>query len=193
MKLFLSALLLAALPAAFAQNPAPEQNNSNVPGEPSVQGGQDQGAYRVDDLVARSVPRACPVFLTAANVDAPARIFPVADASTSGDGALKLRFQYRSKLPIRSVSITAHLRVKTNKYALDARNLDVPLTIQGTPQLNRPGEHFLQLSLPNHVYLYGVARVSVNSVTFTDGEVLTPNSPEMCGVNGQGAQRIEAK
>lgn len=135
---------------------------------------------------------ACPVFLTAASVAPVGRVMPVAQW-TPGDGSLQLHFQYQSKSPIESVAITAHLKVKTDQYALDAKDLEIPLTFAGTGEVDRPGEHILKFALPPNVYLYGVARVTLDSIIFTTGEVWRPQSAGQCGVNGHGPERVEAK
>ena len=181
MKLLLSALLLAALPAGFAQSPAPSDFDA---------AGMQISNGQPSQITSIGPQRHCPVFLTAASVDAPARVLPVANTGGFGDGVLKLHFRYQSPLPIKSVSIHAHLRVKTDKYALDAREVDIPFTIAGTKLLDDSREHSIDLDLPPNVYIYGVARVSLNSVTFTTGEVLTPRSPYSCGVNGNANVKI---
>lgn len=189
MKLFVSALLLAAVPAVFAQNPSSDANQQ------AAQQAFGPGHF-VGDLWAHKVElvsqTGCPLTLTSATVAPEGRVMPVAQW-TPGDGSLRLQFQYASRLPVQSVALTAHLKVKTDEYALDATDLEIPLTFAGTRELDRPGEHSLRLVLPHNFYLYGVARVSVDAITFTTGQVWRPAGAGQCGVNGHGAERIEGK
>lgn len=134
----------------------------------------------------------CPVVLTSASVTPRGRMMPVAQW-TQDDGSLWLQFQYQSRLPIQSVSATAHLKVKTDEYALNARDLEIPLTFSSTVEMDRPGQHSLKFALPQNLYLYGVVRVSLESVTFTTGQVWRPAPADRCGVNGNGLDRVEAK
>jgi hypothetical protein len=195
MKLFVPALVVlgmsAAVPAMGAQEYVPPQS-------PAQTSGGVTGGVAAMEGIPQAAPRtsadqsACPLTLTSASVAPEGRVMPVSQW-TQGDGTLRLHFQNQSRLPVQSVALVAHLKVKADAYALDARELVIPLTFAGTKELDRPGEHSLVLALPHNFYLYGVARVSVDSITFTTGEVWKPASAGECGVNGHGADRIEAR
>lgn len=187
MKLFFSALL-AAVPAVFAQNPSPS------PTQHAAQTTIGPGHY-VGDLSAHKVEpqRSCPVFVTAASADAPAQYLPTVPPDSLHKSMLTLHLQYQSRLDVESVRMTVHLRMKNKKYELDTTDLEIPVTIHATPWFDRPGEHALQFPLPRNLYFFGVARASVDSITFTSGEVWRPRAPETCAMNGQGTEQIEAK
>lgn len=137
MKLFLSALLLAAVPAAFAQN-QPQQG----PFEPGVALSHSSPAT-VEAMKAQAeymnhlaLQPVCPLFVTAASVAAPAGYLPVSQRRPD-DGTLTLHFRNQSGKAIRSESVTATVKVKTNIYDLDAHPVALQLTGSGTDDVNR--------------------------------------------------------
>src|SRR5579863_464724 len=82
MKLFLSALLLAAMPAAFAQNqPVPSSPDLGVAGMAASNG-----------QVYPFLQRVCPLDFTAASVTSPAGYLPVSQRRPD-DGTLTLHFR----------------------------------------------------------------------------------------------------
>ena len=187
MKLFLSALLLAAATAVFAQNPSPSPTEA---AQPTL-----GPAHYVGDLSAHKVEpqRSCPVFVTAASADAPAQYLPTAPPDSLHKSMLTLHLQYQSRLEVESVRMTVHVRMKNNKYDLDTTDLEIPVTIHATAGFDSAGEHALQFPLPRNVYFFGVAQASVDSVSFTSGEVWRPQGRQTCGWNGQGSEQIGAK
>lgn len=194
MRLFLSALLLAALPAAFAQNqPAQPSYQTGVvvsnPGQSTVQDMKAQAEY----LNHLMVQTGCPLYLSAASVAEPGRYLPVKQA-TPDDGVLQLHFRNQSGKAIRSASITATVKVKTNVYALDAHPIALQLTLSDVNDVNRDLSHLSLIVLPRHFYLFGVAQVSLDRVTYADGTTWTaPQQNNDCRTHGQGLDRIEAK
>lgn len=179
MRLFLSALLLlAAFPAASAQN----QASGGPAGDPA--------AHRISPPGME--PGGCPVELTSATVAPKAGYLPV-NSRTAGDGALDLHFRNESGRPIRSASVTAHLQIKTNIYSLDAAPLDLRLTFSGTDDLDWEADQIRNIPLPGHLYLFGVARVALDKVTWADGAIWTAAAGDTCSVSGLGSERIEAK
>jgi hypothetical protein len=180
MKLFVSALFLAAAPLALAQS-AP-QNSQNTPRQIPLHGMNDLVAHKASPVT----PGGCPLQLTSASVAPAAGLLPVGTRS-SGDGALDLHFRNQSGKAIRSASITAHLKVKTNVYALDARPLEVQLSFSGTTDLDKEVDQLTRIALPGHVYLFGVATVTLDQVTFADGTFwIADRNANTCSVGGLG-------
>lgn len=181
MKLFLSALLLAAATTALAQNSASNQLAA-------------QSATLTNDLVAHKVmlmdQTGCPLFLKSASVAPHAGYLPV-DSRRTDDPALDLHFYNRSGKPIQSASITAHLRVKTNVYVLDAHPLDLHLTVSGTSGVDKALDQLAQIALPDHVYVFGVAQVTLDQVMFTDGSLWNASpTHNACATTGPAIDRI---
>jgi hypothetical protein len=183
MKLFVSALLLAAVPAAFAQSQGPARSI------PLIQPGQDISPQQKDalekasgmtraeiDALLDSVTQAgCPLYLRSASVAPEGGYLPVT-AQNRQDGVLDLHFHNQSGKPIASVAITAQVNVKTNIYALDAHTLQLRLAMAGTQDLDKTLDQIQHIVLPQHVYLFGVAQVTLDQVTFVDGSVWTASS-----------------
>ena len=187
MKLFLSALLLAAAPLLLAQNQAPS------PSQQTAQRADGPGIL-ADNLVAHMAARVdqtgCPLFLQSASVASAAGFLPV-DARENGSGTLSLHFRNQSGKPIHAASITAHLRIKTDIYDLDAHPLDLRLTLSGTQDLDKTLDQFQRIVLPQHLYLFGVAQVTLDQVTFADGAVWTAaQTHTTCATTGAGTERI---
>lgn len=194
MKLFLSALLLAVVPAASAQN-QPQQGPfkpgvvvSN-PSPATVEAMKAQAEY----MNHLTLQIGCPLFLTAASVAAPAGYLPVAQRRPD-DGTLTLDFRNQSGKTIRSASITATVNVKTDIYALDAHPVSLQLTFSGTDDVNRDLDQLSRIELPHHYYVFGLAEVSLDRVTYADGASWTnPKPNNYCRTNGQGVKTVEAK
>jgi hypothetical protein len=170
-KLFVSALLLAAASAAFTQNQTQNAPRVTVtqtaPASP-----QAQAQAVVQSLADRLNQAGCPLYLRSASVASEGGYLPVT-AKSRQDGALDLHFRNQSGKPIASASITARVSVKTNVYALDAHTLELRLTLSGTQDLDKTLDQIQHIVLPPHVYLFGVARVTLDQVTFADGGVWT--------------------
>jgi len=190
MKLFLSALVLAAGTAAFAQNPsaAADQQAAQL---------ANQAGIIVNDLVAhRLVPSeqiGCPLYLESAFASSAAGLLPI-DARVHGGGMLSLHFRNQSGKAIRSAAVTAHLRVKTNIYDLDAHALDLRLTVSGTSRVDKALSQAESLTLPQNIYPFGVARVTLDQVTFEDGSVWTASpAGNTCATSGPSSEKVELK
>jgi hypothetical protein len=195
MRLFVSALFLAAAPLALAQNQAPVQSLQPDPALQAkirAQAGQIQVQFQtLMDLMSQT---GCPLYLKSASVAPAAGLLPVGTRNNS-DGALNLRFRNQSGKAIRSASITAHLKIKTNVYALDARPLEVQLSFSGTTDLDKDVDQLTRVALPGHVYLFGVATVTLDQVSFADGTfwIADHNAKNICKVSGLGEQLLQAK
>lgn len=195
MKLFVSALLMAALPAAFAQN-------HRVPPQVNTEAAETQApdALTQSELIEKAKAEAaeqvaplflpvCPLLMNAASVAAPAGYLPV-DQSMPQEGTLTLHFQNLSGKRIRSASITAKVKVKTNIYALDAHPIALQLTFSGTDDVDLHISQVRQIALPGNYYLFGMAQVSLDRVTYADGTSWTASQHNYCRLNGQGSEQI---
>jgi len=196
-RLFVSALLLAAVPAVFAQqNPGQAavvlQNGAAV--SLQQQAALAKGAAEEAAELSRMRQTGCPLYLESASVAPEAGYLPVT-AQNRQDGALDLHFRNQSGKAIASAAITARVNVKTNVYALDAHPLELHLTLPGTEDLDKALDQMEHIVLPQHVYLFGVARVTLDQVTYADGSVWTaPANQNVCRTSGPlGAERVEAK
>jgi hypothetical protein len=192
-KLFVSALLLAAVPAAFAQ-----QNSGQaviVTSNGAAPTPQQKAALAKAQAEAEAVGRimnqtGCPLYMQSASVAPEGGYLPVT-AQNRQDGALDLHFRNQSGKAITSASITARVNVKTNIYALDAHPLELRLALSGTQDLDKTLDQFEHIVLPQHVYLFGVAQVSLDQVTFADGSVWTAEPRNnMCHTSGPGVEQI---
>lgn len=194
MKLFLSSLLLAALPAAFAQNQSPQgpfQPGVVVshPSPATVEAMKAQAEY-MNHLALHPI---CPLFVTSATVAATAGYLPVAQRRPD-DGTLSLHFRNQSGKTIRSASISATVKVKTNIYDLDAHPVPLHLTFSSSGDADRDLDQLTQIELPPHYYVFGLAQVSLDRVTYTDGTNWSnPKPGNYCTTNWQGIRQIEAK
>jgi hypothetical protein len=199
MKLFVSALLLAAL-AAFAQNQtsnqgvagmAPATGQAAQPGQANLQQQALKKAQEQAEELGLVVSQAgCPLYMESASVAPEGGYLPVT-ARNAQDGVLDLRFRNQSGKAIASVAVTARVNVKTNIYALDAHTVELRLTFGGTQNLDRDQPQGAQIGLPPHAYLFGVARVTLDQVTYADGSVWNaPASNNTCRTNGPGIEQI---
>lgn len=172
MKLLLSALLLAASTAGFAQiqtDPAPAQ---------------PAGILSLDLQAVPPSPdqSGCPVVLTQAHLNWPATFMPVTVPEKATEPNLALGFQNSSGKPIQSVGVTARFLGKTSKYQLAASAFELHLTFSGTDS-NKTAEQLRELRLPEKMYAYGVTRISLDQVTFGDGTVWTAIGHSNCALN----------
>jgi hypothetical protein len=193
-KLFVSALILAAASAAFAQ-----QNTGQVTVVPAPDGASLTLQHRtalakanadLQATVGKMTQTGCPLYMKSASVAPEGGYLPVT-AQNRQDGVLDLHFRNQSGKPIASVAITAQVNVKTNIYALDAHSLQLRLTMAGTQDLDRTLDQFQHIVLPPHVYLFGVARVTLDQVTYADGSVWTASpSSNACRTGPQNMEQI---
>jgi hypothetical protein len=195
MKLFVSALLLVAASAAFAQSQPANQGAAVVtlaPGEaaqPSqaTDATQKKAQAALQALIDTATQADCPLYMESARVSPNAAYLPVT-AQNRQDAGLDLHFRNQSGKAIASASITARLSVKTDVYALDAHTLQLRFTLAGTQDFDKTLEQFQRIVLPKHVYLYGVARVTLEQVGFADGTVWSaPAGNNACRTSGSGS------
>jgi hypothetical protein len=173
MRFFVSALLLAAATAAFPQ----------IQGKASLPQGKSSSVTNRSSQLMRWKGSACPITFTEAGFSSPNRdIFPVGQR-TPESGSLNLRFHNNSGTDIRSASITASMRVKTNLYDLDARPIEFHLSFSSMEDLDAAMTQLAHIPLPQHVYPYGVSRVKLDQVIFADGTFWTASEHSGCVLN----------
>lgn len=190
MKFFLSAVLLATASMAFGQEyqrPTPVQGVGVAGMEPDspqrTRAAQAQAEAAMQALFNQVDQAGCPLYLTSADVARGGAVLAVSQR-TPGDGALALHFRNRSGKAITSAAITARLRVKTNVYALDAHPLEVKLTFPGTADVNKAADQLARIAVPKGAYLFGVAQVTLDRVTFADGSAWTASASRNLCVTG---------
>jgi hypothetical protein len=133
---------------------------------------------------------ACPVQLTSADPASRGRLLLAGSAESPATGGLDLRFRNRSGKAIQSMDIAAYLKIKRDKYQLDATTAVLHLTLHGTSDVTTT-EEVLRM-VPLSVFLYGVSHVQLEAVTFADGTVWTPAARVRCGVDGPSAAKLIA-
>jgi len=194
MRLFVSALLLAATLSAAtavrAQEYVPQKSAKNSTGVAGMEG-------LATDLVAhRAVPWknvGCPVMLTSAQLNWPASYLPTDSAEKVTEPDLALGFLNSSGRSIRSVGVTAALRVKKNIYALDAAPVELQLRFAGTGDLDKDLSHLTTISLPKGLHAYGVVQVRLDQVVFADGSLWMAPADDSCGLTPNGLEQMQAK
>lgn len=181
MKLLLSALLVAASTTAPAQVQIAQATTQTS----SLQSLDLQAAPSPDQT-------GCPVVLTQAHLNWPATFMPVTAAQKVTEPKLALGFQNPTGKAIRSVSITARFMGKSSKYQLNATALDLHLTFSGTDSADKEAEQLREIRLPEKMYVYGVTRIALDQVTFSDGKFWSSVGHSNCAMNVQGStERIE--
>jgi hypothetical protein len=166
MKLFVSALLVFAASAAFAQN-----QPADMQPDPSA------GVARMEGMVApdfQGLPlpasqAGCPMVLTSARLNWPASYLPVTSAEKVTEPNLVVGFLNPSGKAIRSATITARFLGKQSVYHLDADAFDLRLTLSGVDAADKAAKQLREIRLPEKMFAYGVTRVSLEQVTFADG------------------------
>ena len=190
MKLFVSVLLFAAVPAAFAQQNAGQTTavqTQNATPQQQAALTQAQAMQAVMDTMSQT---GCPLYMASASVASTASYLPVT-ARNSQSGVLDLHFRNQSGKAITSASVTARVSVKTNIYALDAHTVELRLSFGGTQTVDRDEPQGIQISLPPHAYLFGVARVTLDQVTYADSTTWTaPASGNTCRTIAGSVDRI---
>lgn len=184
--LFVSASLLVAASAGFAQNQgAPAPGLEMAP-----------GIQTLDLQATPMMPESqagCPVVMTSAHLNWPASYLPVTAAEKVTQPNLALNFRNSSGKPIRSVTITARFLGKQSIYQLDASAFDLHLTFSGVDAADKAAEQLREIRLPAKMYAYGVTRVSLEQVTFGDGTFWMAMGRNNCSLNVRGSSERIAK
>lgn len=161
-------LLLAASVSCFAQN----SNNTK--------------SADLDHLLPQATQAGCPVMFTSASITPKGRYLPVSSKKDTGNanGDLNLGFRNMSGKQIQSIGLAAELKVKRNRYDLDATTIDIHLTVAG---LVEPNENDLSRTLALTVNAFGLEQVRLEHVNYTDGSIWTiKNNKGVCSFTGQG-------
>jgi hypothetical protein len=198
MKLFVSALLLAAASAGFAQNQGAgaaavtgiQPDGLASPQQMEKLWMQSQAETGLLDL-GLGAKTGCPVVLTSARLNWPASYLPVTSAERVTEPNLALGFENSSGKAIRSATITARFLGKQNIYQLDANAFDLQLTFSGVDAADKAAEQLREIRLPEKMYAYGVTRVTLDQVTFADGTFWMSAGRSSCSLNVKGnAERV---
>jgi hypothetical protein len=207
MKLFVSALVMLAATAGFGQSqaPAPDADSQSPvvevhpgvlasPQEMEKRWMEAQAESRLQ-LWALSPPSqaGCPVVLTSAQLNWPASYLPVTSAEKVTEPNLALGFRNSSGKAIRSVTITARFLGKQSVYQLDANAFDLRLTFSGVDAADKAADQLREIRVPQKMYAYGVTRVSLQQVLFTDGTFWTAFGHVNCRLDVQGSAERVAK
>jgi hypothetical protein len=191
MRLFVSALLLAAASAGFAQNGFTQNQAAPAPGSELAPGVMTLELQAVGPMPQSQA--GCPVVLTSARLNWPASYLPVTSAEKVTEPNLELNFRNSSGKAIRSVTITARFLAKQNVYQLDASGFDLHLTFSGVDGADKAAEQLREIRLPEKMYAYGVTRVSLEQVTFGDGTFWMAMGHNNCSLNVMGTAERVAK
>jgi len=134
----------------------------------------------------------CPVVLTSARLNWPASYLPTS-AEKVTEPNLALGFTIPSVQAVRSVVIKARLLAKSDVYQLDANAFDLRLTFSAPDEANETADQLRELRLPADLHAYGVTRVSLERVTFTNGDVWSSGQNSHCSLDVQGSAERVAK
>jgi hypothetical protein len=188
MRLFVSALLLAAASAGIAQT---QKQAVPAPGSELAPGMMTLELQAVGPMPQSQA--GCPVVVTSARLNWPASYLPVTSAEKVTEPNLALGFQNSSGKAIRSVTITARFLAKQSVYQLDASGFDLHLTFSGVDAADKAAEQLREIRLPEKMYAYGVTRVSLEQVKFGDGTFWMAMGRNNCSLNVTGTTERVAK
>ncbi len=207
MKLFVSALLLTAAAVGFGQSqtavPDVDSQSPAVQIHPGLFASPQEMEKRWMEAQAESKLQlwalsspsqsGCPVVLTSAQLNWPASYLPVTSAEKVTQPNLALGFRNSSGKAIRSVTITARFLGKQSVYQLDASAFDLRLTFSGVDTADDAAEQLREIRVPEKMYAYGVTRVSLEQVQFTDGTFWTAFGHGNCRLDVNGSTERVAK
>lgn len=140
-----------------------------------------------DLMVLTSASQKCPIVFTAAKLDRPAEYMPVATSAQEKSKAnLHLSFSNPGGKQIAAMALTGYLKVKPNRYALDATEIQMPLTF--TPATDEIGS---EADIPLLRNIVGFDHLTLDSVTYKDGSVWhSPKEHHSCSFTSGSAQRV---
>lgn len=163
MKLVTLALIAAfAVGVAAQNNTAPKTPETHIPGITVMPPGP---IVNIGDM---NLQIGCPVVFTDVVLNRNARYLPVKQDSAP-DSSLEFKYKNQSGKQIESIEVHVALKVKLNKYDLDATTVTRDMTLTGGS-----GE-----VLPLNVFAYGVVRVTLEQVNYVGGKTWTPDN-SMC-------------
>jgi len=160
MKLVTLALAILSTAVAFAQKPsqtAPAVDLPIVPGSASQAG--------------------CPVAFSDVALESKARFMPVRQ-DAAPDGSLRFQYKNMSGKDIQSISVQVDLKIKKSIYDLDTSTitLHMALTGKGAAEI-----------LPLTLRAYGLSRVTLEQVSFTDGTIWNADLRKPCSYQQSGS------
>ncbi len=158
MKLVTLALIAVSTAVATAQN--------NTIGIPDVH-----------DSPGVNLQLGCPVAFTDVSLESPAQFMLVWQRANE-NSSLTFQYKNRSNKEIESISIRADLKVKKSVYDLDATPVTLHLTLTG-----RNTEQTRPLTLR----AYGLSRVILEQVSYSDGTAWTADARNACSYEKQSA------
>jgi hypothetical protein len=82
---------------------------------------------------------------------------------------------------------------KQSVYQLDASALDLRLMFSGVDAADKAAGQLREIRVPEKMYAYGVTRVSLQQVLFTDGTFWTAFGHVNCRLDVQGSAERVAK
>jgi len=159
MKLVTLALIAASTAIATAQ--------SSAKGNPPVD---------LNVLPGPNAQAGCPVAFTNVSLETHARLMLVKQG-TAQDGSLAFEYKNQSGKPIQSISIRVELKVKKSVYDLDATPITLSMTLTGKDS----GE-----TLPLNMVAYGLGRVELEQVIYSDDTVWTAGRANTCSYEKTG-------
>jgi hypothetical protein len=128
----------------------------------------------------------CPVQLTSADPVTDAHVLWAAGDRGKVQGGFWLKFRNQSNRPIASMQVRGELKVKKDKYQLDAETRELILDIDW-PVTADPKERITEVPLP--FFLYGITYVELEKITYQDGTVWTAGSAK-CGIDGPSGSKL---
>jgi hypothetical protein len=179
MKTVSSLAILFAATSVLAQSPATPSSGEQT----------SQVKQQMQDLVLPppNNQAGCPIVFTSARLDRPADFLP-AGPETKEQSKTRLHLSYSNPTgkQIVSIELTAYLRVKQNRYSLDATNITMPLTFN--PATGKVGT---EASIPLLENIVGFDRLTLNSLTYIDGSVWhAAGQQHSCSFAPRGTERV---
>ena len=137
----------------------------------------DLNLQNTPDLNAQA---GCPVAFTDVALKSDAHYMPVKQSEGSGN-SLDFKYQNKSGKQIESILVSVKLTVKRSIYDLDATTITRYMTLT---------EDSSQV-LPLNLITYAVGPVTLEQVTYTDGDTWTPATNKNCRyVNQRSTEKI---
>lgn len=123
----------------------------------------------------------CPVAFTSVSLENKVHMMLVNQYDPASNSSLSFQYKNRSNKQIQSVAVQVELRIKRSIYDLDTNTLMINLTLTGNETSK----------LPLTTRAYGLGRVTLQQVTYTDGTIWTASEKSPCQYEAfSGAQQI---
>ncbi|WP_158748233.1 hypothetical protein [Acidobacterium sp. S8] len=122
----------------------------------------------------------CPVSFTTVALETKARLMPV-QVGQPQDGSLSFEYRNQSGKKIQSIAVRVELLMKKSVYDLDATPIALNMMLAGNGAVE---------TLPLAIRAYGLTRVNLQQVTYSDGTIWTAGDKLHCGYAPQGTENI---